>query len=493
MAAVMAPAMVHGLNGNRGLRAGRCDRQCQRTGSLRLGGSGKCRAGNGRAEKRGACEFYDVLFHGFLLGDEVTLRAKRGHWRCEMQPWRDQPEPKMNGEEQWSVPRLSWTLRVVFSSTAGHCSAMSVRIATFNVENLMNRFDFSGFHNELYQDRVLKLFDIKDEAQYRELERGRAIAHTDDTRQLTALAIAAARADIFCLQEIDNTDALKAFEYGYLFKMVGSGFRQKYVSSGNDSRGIDVAVMVREETAHGEPIEFVRMTSHAHVTYDEFRLHTPELAETGNDANERIFRRDCMEIDFRIGGKPLTLYVVHFKSMGSPRNGLTGREATMPVRDAEAKAVRRIIENRFGGDHAANKNWLICGDLNDYRERVVIEGDERTGYRFEVRHEDASSLNVLTEGGFSENAVERLPPQERWTLYHTRGPQERHLCQLDYLLLSQRLAKHNGTAKPDIIRNGQPWRTIFPPGQEVDRFPRTGWDRPKASDHCPVAVTVDLP
>ncbi len=30
---------------------------------------------------------------------------------------------------------------------------MSLRIATFNVENLMNRFDFSGFRNELRQDR----------------------------------------------------------------------------------------------------------------------------------------------------------------------------------------------------------------------------------------------------------------------------------------------------------------------------------------------------
>jgi len=45
---------------------------------------------------------------------------------------------------------------------------------------------------------------------------------------------------------------------------------------------------------------------------------------------------------------------------------------------------------------------------------------------------------------------------------------------------------------PDIVRKGQPWRTPFPPGQEVERFPRAGWDRPKASDHCPVAITLDL-
>jgi predicted extracellular nuclease len=96
-------------------------------------------------------------------------------------------------------------------------------IATFNVENLMRRFDFSGFRNELHQDRSLQLFEIGDEAQYRLLEQARAVAHADDTRQMTALAIAETRADILCLQEVDNLAALNAFEYGYLFKMIGHG------------------------------------------------------------------------------------------------------------------------------------------------------------------------------------------------------------------------------------------------------------------------------
>ena len=370
---------------------------------------------------------------------------------------------------------------------------MSLRLATFNVENLMNRFDFSGFRNELNQDRALALYDIKDEAEYRALESARTVAHTDDTRQLTALAIAATRADIICLQEIDNLEALKAFEYGYLFKMIGAGYREKYLATGNDGRGIDVAVMTRPETADGEPIQFVRMTSHAHVTFAEFGLHTPELAALGIEAHERIFRRDCLELDFRIGGRPFTLYAVHFKSMGSPRNGLTGREATMPVRMAEAAAVRRIVEDRFGKDHAASKLWAICGDMNDYRERLVIDGDAfGGGYRFTRVEEQSSCVDALLSGGFAENVVARLPEMERWTLYHTRGPQERHLCQLDYILLSPALASRNEAAVPDIVRNGQPWRTPFPAGQEVERFPRAGWDRPKASDHCPVAVTLDL-
>ncbi len=369
---------------------------------------------------------------------------------------------------------------------------MSLRIATFNVENLMHRFDYSGFRNQLNQDRTLSLFEIKDEAEYRLLEQARMIAHTDDTRQLTALAIAETRSDIICLQEVDDVEALRAFEYGYLFKMVGEGYRNKYTSTGNDVRGIDVAVMMREETRQGEPIEFVRMSSYAHVTYEEFGLHTPELDGLGNKPFERIFRRDCLEIDVKVGGRPLTIYSVHFKSMGSPRNGLSGRDATMPVRIAEAKAVRQIIEARFGKEHAAGKRWMICGDLNDYRERIVIGGDGYPDYTFAPVEEAQSSVDVLLAEGFCENLVARRPALDRWTLYHTRGPQERHLCQLDYLLASPALAKANAAAVPDIVRRGQPWRTPFPPGQAVDRYPRTGWDRPKASDHCPVAVTLDI-
>ncbi|RST84721.1 endonuclease [Aquibium carbonis] len=368
---------------------------------------------------------------------------------------------------------------------------MSLRIATFNIENLMARFDFTGFRNELWRDRAVALFEVRSEAEYRELERARAIAHTDDTRQLSALAIAAAKADILCLQEVDTIEALKAFEYGYLFKMIGQGYRHKYMTPGNDSRGIDLAVMMREETRHGQPIEFVRMTSHAHLTYEELDVHTPALAELGNQPHERVFRRDCLEIDVTIAGKPLTIYTAHFKSMGGPRLGMSGREATMPVRIAEAMGVRRIIERRFGKDRTAEKRWVICGDLNDYAERVIIEGDEDEP-RFRVSKEEGSSIDVLTGEGFCENIVERRPDMDRWTLYHTRGPSERHLCQLDYILLSPALARRNAGAIPDIIRKGQPHRTIFPPGQAVERFPRTGWDRPKASDHCPVAVTLDI-
>jgi len=368
---------------------------------------------------------------------------------------------------------------------------MSVRLATFNIENLITRFDFSGFRNQLRQDRVLRLYDVADKEAYQQMEQARVIAATDDTRQLSALAIADADADILCLQEVDNMPALHAFEYGYLFRMVGNGYIQKYLIEGNDSRGIDVAVLMREKTRHGQPIELVNIQSHAMLTFGDLDLFDEGLAKLVN-RHDKVFKRDCLELDIRIGGRPLTLYVVHFKSMGNVREGGDGRLATMAVRKAEAQAVRRIIERRFGASQAAKKNFAICGDMNDYQEKVAVSGTRRTRHEFTYQREERSALDVFSADGFAENVVQRRDELDRWTLYHSRGPQEQHLCQLDYIWLSPALAARNAKMVPEIIRGGQPFRTPFPPDQEVEHYPRIGWDRPKASDHCPVVVELRL-
>ena len=369
---------------------------------------------------------------------------------------------------------------------------MSLRIATFNAENLMHRFDFSGFRNELRRDRALKVLKVDDKEHYEALEQARVVSHTDDAMQLTALAIADTRADIVCLQEVENLEALKAFEYGYLFKMVGRGYRNKYLIEGNDGRGIDVAVMTRDETATGEKIEFVGMESHAHLTFNDVGIHNSALAELGLEPNERVFKRDCLELDFKIGGRRFSLFVVHFKSMSSARDGIDGRTWTMPIREAEARTVRWIIEQKFGADGTANKRWMICGDLNDYLSRIVVAGDRQRGYQFTYAEENRSGFDPLLENKFSVDLGLRVPDLERWTLYHSRGPEEQHLCPLDYLFASPYLAQKNPKSVPEIIHSGQPFRTPFPEGQKVERYPRTGWDRPKASDHSPMVVELSL-
>lgn len=369
---------------------------------------------------------------------------------------------------------------------------MAVRIATFNAENIMHRFDFSGYRDLQRRDRALQMVEVSDEDQFRQLEQARIIAHTDDKMQLTALAIAATRADIICLQEIENIEALEAFESGYLARIAGRHYSGKYLTPGNDGRGVDVAVLTCAQTADGDEIEFVALRSHASVTFGELGLHNSRLGQMGIAPQDRLFRRDCLEIDLRIGGHALTLFVVHFKSPGPGRDGVDGRESTMPVRSAEAQAVRMLVARKFGAATQARRRWLICGDLNDYRERLVVDGSHESGHLFSPREEATSGLDSLISDEFCVDLVQRRDRLDRWTLYHYGGPDYRHLCQLDYLLASPALAGKNPAAVPDIIRNGQPWRTPFPPGQQVERYPRIGWDRPKSSDHCPVAVTLNI-
>jgi predicted extracellular nuclease len=370
---------------------------------------------------------------------------------------------------------------------------MSFRLATFNVENLLTRFDFSGWKNDLQKDRSLALFEIKDQAQYERMETARLIATADDVRQQTALAIAETEADILCMQEVEGEAALNAFEAGYLYRMIGFGYPFKHMSNGNDTRGINVGAMFRSQTADGEAIELIKITSHAALTYADLDLFTDDLAKREFKPTDRIFKRDCLELHLTIGGKPLALFVAHLKSMGGGRDGMNGRDFTMPVRIAEAKAIRHIVGQAFGSEAAAKQaDFAICGDFNDYQTKITVDGDKHHGFTFTPEVEPVSALNMLLADGFVVSVLERLEPLERWTTYHSRGPDERQLCQLDYILLSPALAAKNPGAKPSIIREGQPFRVICPQGQIAERYPRIGWDRPKASDHCPVAITLTL-
>ena len=333
---------------------------------------------------------------------------------------------------------------------------MALRIATFNAENLMQRFDFSGYRNELRRDRTLQMVDVKDEQQFRDLEQARVISHADDKMQLTALAISDTNADIICLQEVENLSALQAFEYGYLFKMAGAGYMRKYLVEGNDGRGIDVAVMTRDETADGDPIEFVSLQSHAQYTYESAGVFNRELKEIGELPHERVFRRDCLEIDLRIGGKPLTLFVVHFKAPWPDP------ETAWAQRRAEALAVRRLIARRF--DDPAAALWLVAGDLND------------------PQHDTERAVAPLLQG-FSVDLAARVPEGDRWTWWHEEGRRGNP----DALLASPALAARWPLAVPQVVRAGMGRDA----GGAGARFEDVGARRPHASDHA--ALVLDLP
>lgn len=312
-----------------------------------------------------------------------------------------------------------------------------VRVATFNVENLFARFRFNSDvdpHEAVVDgwDANKTHFRIQDE----------------DSKHLTGLTIGATRADVIALQEVENLDTLKRFRTEYL-----DGFKSyPYVVGidGNDPRLIDVAVLSKL------PIQHVR-------TYQHLR-----------DGRTYLFSRDCLEVDVQVGDTTLTLFVNHLKSMLDKRDPANGRRNTRQRRMLQARTVKKIVVDRFG-KAAGRKPFIVLGDLNDY---LATDAQGSTGIRSLVRWDQV------------ENVVERLPEDERWTHYFPgRGSLLEGYRQLDYVLLSRSLAWANPAARPEIVRKGLPTGAARYTGP---RFPKVGKVWPKASDHCPVVIELDV-
>lgn len=318
-----------------------------------------------------------------------------------------------------------------------------IRVATFNVENLFARFRFghrvephAAIRDGWNADDTL--FSIGDEHE----------------KLLSAQTINALDADIIGLQEVESLDTLKRFRD----RMLQGGrahFSHPMVIDGNDRRLIDVGLLSRHPIVH--------LRSYQHL-WDEV-------------LDEPLFSRDCLEADILVEGHGrLTVFVNHFKSMRAeegvdPRRA---REHTRAKRHRQATAVRQIVEDRFGID-AGEAPFLVMGDFNDYPQ------DDAQG---------GSGLGPLLEWDMIENVIDRLPPRERWT-HFWRGDRRLGLPfayrQLDYLLLSRRLARA-APRPPEIERRGQPRRARDYAGP---RFEGIGLDRPKASDHCPVLIELN--
>jgi len=313
-----------------------------------------------------------------------------------------------------------------------------MRVATFNVENLFTRYRFArGVDHHEAREEGFTVDDL------------RFRLHDAQAKRITADTMLACKADVFALQEVEGLDTLKSFRDRFL------GGREVWphalVIDGNDPRRIDVGVLSRFPIVHAR--------SWQHLT----------------EGGDLVWDRDCLEVDIDGPHGVLTLYVNHFKSMRAPEGAQgSGRALTQPRRVQQARAVMDIVRHRFGDDPGEG-SWIVTGDLNDH------DADDEQG---------PTSLRELLDWPAAENVVERLPEGERWTHFF-RGSHRHGLPpayrQLDYLLLSRRLAALNPGA-PTIERRGQPKRAER---FEGERFPGIGRDRPKASDHCPVCIDID--
>lgn len=308
----------------------------------------------------------------------------------------------------------------------------TIRVATFNVENLFARFRFG---EGIEPQEANKEGWTVDKTAFHPLSMA--------DKALTGAAVQEIAADVLCLQEIENVDTLKHFRA----RALGGSAAYPYVAGidGNDPRLIDVAVLSRL------PIVHVRSFQH--------------LRDPDQPARE-VFSRDCLQvgIEWPAPGQVLTLYVQHFKSM------LGGRAQTAGRRRLQARTVKKIITERFG-DNAGGHRFIVCGDFNDY-----MTTDDQ----------GEPAIGDLVEWDQVDNVINRLPGEERWTHYF-KGRD--HYSQLDYLLVSRSLAAAN-PGPPEIMRKGLPLRAARYTGE---RFNGVGFDNPKASDHCPAVITLHQP
>lgn len=327
----------------------------------------------------------------------------------------------------------------------------SLRLCTFNVENLLMRCDFARMGVEGAERKLNRIRDSET------AERVDAVFNvlSEDDRTLTAQALAATRADVCALQEVENLVTLTAFHNRYLMRWMDRPYQERILYPGNDGRGIDVALLSR--------LRVLRHKSHAGETFESLGISPPR----GKSASARLFRRDCLEVDIEKDGRALTLFICHFKSMHG------GREETREIRALEAEAVRRTIERRFANPQDAD--WIILGDLNDYLE---IDGIPASDH----------SLGALVNDGFAVDLAKLTIPGDldRWSHHYTH---EDTYSALDHMLVSPSIAGLNKRSAATYVRAGVPWRCARHTGW---RFPGIGWAHPKASDHCPFAATIQF-
>src|SRR5262245_1501104 len=153
----------------------------------------------------------------------------------------------------------------------------TLRIATFNCENLFARFKFeAGIDPSVASSDGFTVNET-------------TFGFLNDTEKaLTAKAIRAADADVIALQEVDNHAVLKRFRNQ---RLQGMGYIHTMLIDANDPRHIDVAILSR--------VPIVAVRSYQHL----------------RSGSQPLFSRDCLEADVLAQGRRLTFFVNHFKSM----------------------------------------------------------------------------------------------------------------------------------------------------------------------------------
>ena len=187
---------------------------------------------------------------------------------------------------------------------------------------------------------VLNLFDAEDDPYHADES---TPAKSRDQLKLLAESMVRLNADVVALQEVESRGYLKRFVDVFLPDM---GYDHIVHFEGNDLRGIDVCLVSR--------VQIGAVRSHRHLQFD------------GPDDSKRRFSRDVLAVSVEPdGAQPVQVWVVHLKSNSG------GREFAEPIRLAESRALRGLLDEEFAADPEAR--IVLVGDFNDVWGSPTLE------------------------------------------------------------------------------------------------------------------------
>lgn len=161
----------------------------------------------------------------------------------------------------------------------------------------------------------------------------------------TARVIRELHADIMCVIEAEDRIALKHFNETALPRVGDKPFEHVMLIDGNDTRGIDVGILVRG------PYNIKQITSHV----------------DDKDSGGLIFSRDCAEyLVTGESGEQVLVLVNHFKS-----KGYGSQDSSDAKRKRQAERVLQIYQQRLREGY---KYIAIVGDFNDTPESEALTG-----------------------------------------------------------------------------------------------------------------------
>lgn len=288
-----------------------------------------------------------------------------------------------------------------------------IRLGTYNVNNLFDRFDDP--------------YEQSDDPWRREFSARPKLL--DEIFNLGE-RLRKSKLDILVVQEIESYGALREFVSGQL----GDKYKQGGVFSleSNDPRGIDLGIISKF------PI--------GKVTTHRFR----------RQGGDKVFSRDCLEVeiqDMDYSRVLFTLFVLHLKSqyskyvVGTP-DWESDQQVSDGKRQRELENVAEIVKR---SQATQGSRYVILGDFNDNPlSNPITWFLENSGLDLV---DCLKSIDPAYPAAVAESETKRERDTHKWEKDPEQGHNKTTYSQLDYILLSKTL-KDVFTGKAAVEQRG---------------------------------------